>query len=99
MKGAALSEAPVIETAIHREMLQGALRNSARSVVLQMVAVAYIAWIGWDAGNRGAAVAVLLIGLAVSGWRLELVRRHGNCADLDKQGVRASWRAMPRWRA
>jgi two-component system, sensor histidine kinase len=66
-----------IDIAIQREVLQVALRNSARSVPLLMVAVVFIAWLGWDAGANVAAVITLVLGVVVSVWRWQLARRWG----------------------
>ena len=67
-----------IETAIQREMLRMAVHNSARSVPLLMVAVLFLVWLGWQAGDLLAAAFVLGLGLVVSAWRWALSRRHGN---------------------
>jgi len=64
-----------IEGAIQREMVSVALRNSARSVPLLVVAVLWIGWIGWEAGAGTAALFVLVLGLPVSAWRWLLRRR------------------------
>jgi signal transduction histidine kinase/CheY-like chemotaxis protein len=66
-----------IDIAIQREVLQVALRNSARSVPLLMVAVVFIAWLGWDAGAPVAAGVTLVLGVVVSVWRWQLARRWG----------------------
>ena len=65
-----------IDTAIQRRMLQLAVRNASHSVLLLVVAVCFIAWLGWDAGDRPAAAATLLLGLAVALWRLWLGHRY-----------------------
>jgi signal transduction histidine kinase/CheY-like chemotaxis protein len=68
-------------------MLQVALHNSARSVILLMVAVAFVAWLGWQAGDRISATAMIALGLAVAGWRWVLNRRHGNEAALTQDQI------------
>ena len=67
-----------IETAIQREMLQVALHNSARSVPLLGVAVVFVAWLGWQAGDWPSAAVMIGLGLAVAVWRWLLNRRHGS---------------------
>jgi signal transduction histidine kinase/CheY-like chemotaxis protein len=67
-----------IEAAVQREMLQVALRNSARSVVLLMVAVCFVTWLGWQAGQRLAAGITLGVGTVVAVWRWALHWRWGN---------------------
>jgi two-component system, sensor histidine kinase len=78
----AMNAAPAIETAVQRALLQVALRNSARSVGLLSVAVAFVAWLGWVHGHRGAATTTALLGLLVSAWRWALTRRHPDTASL-----------------
>jgi signal transduction histidine kinase len=70
-----------IDIAIQREVLQLALRNSARSVPLLMVAVVFVAWLGWEAGAVWAAAATVALGVVVSVWRWQLARRWG--AEVD----------------
>jgi two-component system, sensor histidine kinase len=64
------------EQAIRREMLSVALRNSAGSVALLMVAVVYLAWLGWEQGQRGVSLLLLALGVAVASWRLWLRGRY-----------------------
>ena len=54
-----MTEPDGIETAIQRRMLSVAVRNSARSVPLLLVAVLFISWLGWDAGQRLVAAVTL----------------------------------------
>jgi two-component system, sensor histidine kinase len=70
-----MNEAAGIDTEVNREMLLGAVRNSARSVVLLMVAVLYIGWLGWLVGRVPLALAVVALGTGVSIWRLLLTRK------------------------
>jgi len=71
-----------IDTAIQREVLQVALRNSARSVPLLMVAVVFVAWLGSEAGATTAAILTLLLGTVVSAWRWWLGRKADAVADV-----------------
>ncbi len=71
-----------IDTAIRRETLRVALRNSARSIVLLMVAVLFVAWLGQQNARVEAAVATVVIGSAVSAWRWWLLRRYGDTSAL-----------------
>ncbi len=70
-----------IETAIQQEILRVALRAAARSVVLLIVAAAYIAWLGWQAGNPAAGALTLLLSVVVSGWRWWLGHRFGRLPE------------------
>ncbi len=71
-----MKEPDGIETAIQRSMLRVAVRNSASSVPLLTVVIAFIAWLGWDAGDPRAALATLALGLPVAAWRLALGLMH-----------------------
>ncbi len=89
-----MSEAARIETAIHREMLQGALHNSARSVLLLMVAVVYIASLAWGTGDKRAAVVVTFLAVGVSLWRLVLARKFDDIQDMDMPALKSASRQM-----
>jgi signal transduction histidine kinase/CheY-like chemotaxis protein len=77
-----------IEGAIQREMVAVALRNSARSVPLLVVAVLWIAWLGWDIGSPALGALVLVLGLIVSAWRWLLRRRYGDTSALSDETMR-----------
>jgi len=77
-----LSQPEAIETAVQREMLQVALHNSARSVILLLVAVVFVAWLGWEAGDRLSAATMIVLGLVVAGWRWLLNHHHGSRLSL-----------------
>ena len=77
-----VSQPDGIKTAIKREMLQVALHNSARSVPLLLVAVAFVAWLGWHAGDRLSAFALGGFGIVVGLWRWRLNRRYGGRSAL-----------------
>jgi signal transduction histidine kinase/CheY-like chemotaxis protein len=82
-----VSQPEGIETAIQREMLQVALHNSARSVTLLLVAVAFVAWLGWQAGDRNSATVMCGLGLTVAGWRWVLNHRHGSRPALTPEQI------------
>jgi signal transduction histidine kinase len=71
-----MTEAERIETAVQREMLQIALRNGARSGTLLLVAVGFIAWLGWAQQAHAAALVLLVLGAVVAVWRWQLLRSH-----------------------
>jgi len=58
-----------IDIGIRREMLQLALRNSARTVPLLMAAVLFLAWMAWGTGHVVVAAVILGVGGVVSAWR------------------------------
>jgi two-component system, sensor histidine kinase len=65
-----------IETTVQRKMLTVALRNSGRSVGLLAVAVLYVGWLGWQAGQPVAAATCVLLGIAAALWRWLLAHRY-----------------------
>ena len=77
-----------IDSAIQREMLQVALRNSARSVPLLIVAVLFLAWLGWKMNIVQAAAVTLLMGLVVAAWRWWMNRRWGGAAQYSPSEMR-----------
>jgi signal transduction histidine kinase/CheY-like chemotaxis protein len=84
-----MSEPDGIETAIQRSMLRVAVRNSSRSVPLLTVAVVFIAWLGWDAGDASASLATLALGLTVAVWRLVMGRAHRGGDTILPESVRS----------
>ena len=70
------------EAGVRRELLELALSNSARSVLLQLVAVGVIVAMALDVARTGPAVAVGVIGLFVAGWRLNISRVYARPGEL-----------------
>jgi signal transduction histidine kinase/CheY-like chemotaxis protein len=70
-----MTDSAGIEEAIQRQTLEVALRNSGRTVPLQMLAVLFIAWLGWDVGERLVAFLMLALGSLVSLSRWTISRR------------------------
>ncbi len=64
------------DVAVRRELLRLSLRNSSRSVPLQLVAVAVLAGIGFYGHHYVAAVATALLGFCVGIWRVLISRRY-----------------------
>jgi signal transduction histidine kinase len=83
-----------IETAVQREMLRVALRTATGSVALLLMAIGFIAWTGWQAGQTRAALAVVALGLPVAVWRLWLRRRYADTEDLALAHVRQAIRQL-----
>ncbi|MBL8326968.1 MAG: response regulator [Rubrivivax sp.] len=71
-----------LELAVRREMLKVALRTATGSVALLLMAVAFIAWQGFEVGRDGAATAVAMLGVPVSAWRLWLRHRYAGDGEL-----------------
>jgi len=76
-----------IETAVQRELLQVALRNSGRSVALLVVAVVFFTWLGWQHGHVEAALFTAVLGAAVSVWRWQITRRHADTHGLGSEQI------------
>jgi signal transduction histidine kinase len=72
-----------VEAAVRRELLRLALHNSGRSVPLQVVAVAFLVYLGWTADCRIAAALTGLAGLGVALWRADISRRFADLEQLD----------------
>ncbi len=90
----AMTEIAGIETIVQREMLRVALRNSGRSVPLLVVAVLYIAWLGWQSGELISAVITGVLGIGVSIWRWLLSRRYDSLHNLAPDKVAAIVRQL-----
>ncbi len=69
-----MSGEPSSEAGVRRELLELALRNSARSVLLQLVAVGVIVALALSVRHLAPAIVVGVIGVAVAGWRLNISR-------------------------
>jgi len=76
LRRGAMADDPSTEAEIKRELLQLALRNSARSALLQFAAIAVIVAFGIGGGRVKAAVVCGVIGVLVATWRLSISRRY-----------------------
>ncbi|MEP7294879.1 MAG: ATP-binding protein [Burkholderiales bacterium] len=76
------------DTGVKRELLQLALHNSARSVLLQIAAVAIIVLFGLMHGRVEAAIVAGVLGAAVAAWRLWISQRHRQPATISDAGLR-----------
>ena len=65
-----MSVEPSTEAGVRRELLRLALHNSARSVLLQLAAVAIIVLMGVTNQRNHAALGAGAIGVVVAAWRL-----------------------------
>jgi two-component system, sensor histidine kinase len=82
------------DIAIQREMLQVALRNSARSVWLLMAAVCFMAWLGWLVGRPSVGGLVLAMGLGVSLWRWRITARWSATTEHPPADIMAATRQL-----
>ncbi len=94
MLGSAMTPSPPTEDAVRQELLQLALGNASRSVPLQMAAVGYVAYLGFQLGLTIAATATALFGLAVAGWRLSIKYRYLREGIVPGASVRSAGREL-----
>ena len=83
-----MADDPSTEAGVKRELLQLALRNSARSVLLQVAAVAIIVGFGVSSARVEAAVAAGVLGLIVAAWRSWISMRYQRPDTLPEAGLR-----------
>ncbi|MEO8311985.1 MAG: ATP-binding protein [Caldimonas sp.] len=82
-----MNSEPDTDVAVQRELLHLALMNSTRSVPLQLVAVAVVVLLGWQAGALWAPVAAALVGITVAIWRFSLSRRYDTRTSLSEARI------------
>ena len=70
-----MADEPSTDAAVQNELLRLTLRNAARSVPLQLAAVGWIAWLGWQTQQPVVAAVVAVLGAAVGVWRWSTARR------------------------
>ena len=85
MRSALSSETENEDVAVRRQLLELALRNSARSAPLLLLMAMVIVWWGVEAGCERAAVATGVIGTAAALWRFFLSHRHTASAAADSR--------------
>jgi signal transduction histidine kinase/CheY-like chemotaxis protein len=82
------------EAAARRELLALALRNSSRSVPLQLLAVVIMVILGGLVKAYAAVAAVAVLGLTVAGWRLWVSRRFGIVSTLSEVDIASATRGL-----
>lgn len=82
------------EFAVRRELLRLALRNSIRSVPLQLVAVGVVVALGLYVGATIAAASAALLGLTAAIWRLSLSRRYPASQHLSEASIARATREL-----
>ena len=83
-----MSDDPSTEAGVKRELLQLALHNSTRSVLLQVAAVTIIVIFGVSSGRAQAATIAGALGVFVAAWRLWISLRYRVLADVPNAGLR-----------
>ncbi len=70
-----MSQPTPTAAAVQREILRIALRNAARTVPLQMLAVLYVAWEALRLPRPWVAMVLAVLGLSVGLWRWAIAQR------------------------
>jgi two-component system, sensor histidine kinase len=83
-----MSDDPSTDTGVKRELLQLALHNSSRSVLLQLAAVGIIVIFGESGGRLEMAMVAGALGIMVAVWRLWIGRRHRGLASAPDSQLR-----------
>ena len=83
-----------LDAAVRRELLRLAMRNSARSVPLQLLAVGIVVALGVLVEARLAAGAAAIIGVIVAWWRLAVARRFNRNAEPTEAEIADATRAL-----
>lgn len=81
-----ITERSSIDAAVQRETLRMALRNSGRSVPLQLVAVGFFVVLGFEVDSKLVACLIGVLGVGVAAWRYSLSKRYSDvvrCSDAD----------------
>jgi two-component system, sensor histidine kinase len=79
----------LIEVRVKRELLQLALRNSARSVFMQVAAIGVIVWMGLSSQRVSAALTAGVLGGVVALWRLWISIRHQGLTEFPQSTIRS----------
>ena len=85
-----MTEETPIDAAVRRELLRLALHNSGRSVPLQVVAVAFIVYLGWSVDCVAAAAAAGVAGLGTALWRMRISRMYAAAERLTEEQLKRS---------
>ena len=83
-------ESSSTESAVRRELLRLALHNSGRSVPLQLVAVAFVVFLGWESEREVAAIVTGVLGLVTGLWRALISRRYARLSSDETRRFRVA---------
>ena len=75
------------DAAVRRELLRLALRNSSRTIPLQLLAVGIVVSLSVWVSVPGVGVAAAVLGLLVAVWRFSVSRRYSDAANLSEQQI------------
>jgi two-component system, sensor histidine kinase len=82
------------EIAVQRELMRLALRNSSRSIPLQLLAVAIVVALSVVVHARAFGMVAAGLGLIVSAWRFSVSRRYANAANLSQRQIAGATREL-----
>ncbi len=85
---------PSTEFAVRRELLRLALRNSTRSIPLQLLAVAIVVALSIVVNVPAVGAGAAILGLLVSVWRFSVSRRYADVAKLTEWHVARATREL-----
>jgi signal transduction histidine kinase/CheY-like chemotaxis protein len=83
-----MADEPSTDAAVQSELLRLTLRNAARSVPLQLLALAWVAWLGLEVDQPVVAAVISALGLTVGLWRLWTARRFLTSEPLPALSIR-----------
>ncbi len=83
-----------LDAAVRRELLRLAMRNSTRSVPLQLMAVGIVVALGLLVGANIAAGAAAVIGVVVAVWRLAVARSFAGHDEPTEAQIAAATRSL-----
>ena len=89
-----MSVEPSAESGVIRELLELAIRNSSRSVLMQATAVMAIVAMGWSVMRTEAAVVAGVLGAAVAVWRLVISKVYANVDSMPEGQVLRMQRSL-----
>ena len=82
------------EAAVRRELLRLALRNSSRSIPLQLLAVGIVVALSVWVGVREVGAVAAVLGLSVAAWRFSVTRRYAGAANLNERQIAGATREL-----
>ena len=83
-----------LDAAVRRELLRLAMRNSTRSVPLQLLAVGIVVALGFLVDAKIAAGVAAVIGVVVAAWRLAVARRFSLHDEPTESQIAAATRSL-----
>ena len=83
-----------LDAAVRRELLRLAMRNSTRTIPLQLLAVGIVVTLGLLIDAKIAAGLAAVIGVVVAVWRVAVARRFARHAEPTEAAIAAATRSL-----